>query len=127
MEFFPNFLMSIFKLKPRSFFTASTGTGLALFMLPSRREFLQIHFSKGLIEKHEVFVMIEVEHLLSYLQQSRMIHMRASSIIALGEPPFNVSPMISSSLEISSLGDPSKISHTRSSTVICSPTVYCFH
>ena len=56
-----------------------------------------------------------------HLQQSRMRQMRTSSLIALGEPPFKVSPTLASRSETSSLGSPSRISQMSSSTVICSP------
>ena len=55
------------------------------------------------------------------LQQSRMMQMRASSLIALGEPPFKVSPTRASSSEISSRGSPSRISQIRSSIGIWFP------
>ena len=98
-----NSLMSIFSLKPRTFLTAS----LDWLMLPSRKAFLEIRI-KGIT-------------LFKNLQQSRMMQIRASSLIALGEPPFKVSPTLASSSEISPLGSPSRISQIRSSTGICSP------
>ena len=62
-ELFPKFFTSIFKLKPRSFFTASTGAGLAtLFMLPSRKAFLNKQYSDNLKKKTEVFVLIKHFH-----------------------------------------------------------------
>ena len=100
-----NSLMSIFSLKPRTFLTATLGW----LRLPSRKAFLEIRVKRITLSK------------VRHLQQSRMMQIRASSLIALGEPPFKVSPTLASSSEISPLGSPSRISQIRSSTGICSP------
>ena len=104
----PRSLMSILSLKPLSCFIARAGVRFGWAKLPSRKAFL-----------HKKDESSYIQHFGAHLQQSSMMQMRASSLIALG--CFS-SPQESPS-NISSLGDPSRISQIISSIVICSPAL----